>query len=348
MISIRRRRTNRHNSRIRRLSIFSHKISDLIGAGHAWIDKNDCLHLQLPRTLDFERNYEESCAHLRVLRVAIEMGIKIRRIDFSQMESISTAAALVLVSTVDQWRERVGGRALKAEYANWNEDVMRLLCQMGYCEALKVRKPKRKWDDGNQTFLPFKKGKVGMDEKGPIARDLRVDIEKMVGARINRMDLYEGISEAITNVGHHAYKETNDEKRKYWWISGSHDRTTNELSVTFYDRGSGIPHRILKNSRLEQFWDAMGQWSDSKRIEAAMELGRTSTALDERGKGLQNFIGFAKSHKFAKMRIRSLRGLYEEEYVTPSLRSQETFKRLADYNESIGGTLIEWSVTLQS
>jgi hypothetical protein len=273
------------------------------------------------------------------------MGIKIHRLDFSQLRTISTGAAMVLVSTVDQWKERVR-RKLRANFDEWHEDIKKALCQMGYCEALKISPPSIDLQAGSTSFIRFLKGSVMEGKSSSKAVKLRKQLENVAGASIERQPLFEGISEAITNVCQHAYAGVTDDSRKYWWVSGSFDQKTRELCVTFYDRGIGIPRSILKNKLLEILWAAMGKWTDSKRIEAAMKLGRSSTKRTERGKGLNDFIAFAKAHERGKLQIRSLRGLYEQQYQNTDGVAKVPITRRSDYKNSVGGTLIEWSVIL--
>jgi len=78
------------------------------------------------------------------------------------------------------------------------------------------------------------------------------------------------------------------------------------------------------------------------KIAGAMEVGRTSSRLAERGKGLQNLIEFAKAHSFGSLSIYSLRGMYRQVFTNGS--EPDDIKR--DFQNSIGGTLVEWSVNL--
>ena len=304
------------------------------------------LVLILPEELDFEENYETTASHFRILRKAVETGTKIRRIDFSRIQKLSTAAALVLASTVDQWKDRVKGK-LKAELPTWGKDVTRLLCQMGYFELLELRRPNQAMEEGGGiTYLPFLKGRVGEDEPGEKAKHLRIEIEKIVGEKIKKHLLFEGISEAITNVCQHAYEGVRDEKRKCWWLSASYDDTTRELRITFYDKGFGIPKTLPAHKEFEIIREFFNLWKDSRKVMAAMEIGRTASGLSERGKGLQNLIEFAKAHSRGSLRVTSLRGSYEERYKsTPDGHATPRINR-KDFRCSIGGTLIEWSVIL--
>jgi len=309
-------------------------------------DDSRRITINLPERLNFLEDYEDTCSHFAILRNAVEKGWRIKRLDFSKISSISTSAALVLASTVDQWKERVRGR-LKADLPSWQADITRLLCQMGYFELLGLRKPAHEWPRGDTTFLPFMRGKVGGEDSGAMAKQLRVNIENMVGGSIRKHFLFEGLSEAITNVSQHAYTDVVDDKRKYWWLSASFNSVTRELCVTFYDKGVGIPKTLPAHKLFEKIKLVFDAWSDSKKIEAAMEIGRTSSGMEERGKGLQNLIEFAKAHEIGKVRVSSLRGCFEEAYETGQSGEQEMGRSRTDFRHSVGGTLIEWSVILK-
>ncbi len=308
-------------------------------------DESRHISITLPERLNFQEDYDNTCSHFTILRNAVENGLRIKRLDFSKISSISTSAALVLASTVDQWKERVRGK-LKADLPSWQADITRLLCQMGYFELLGLKKPPIKWPVGEITFLPLMRGKVGGEDSGAMAKQLRLNIENIVGGSIKKHFLFEGLSEAITNVSQHAYTNVIDDKRKYWWLSASFNSVTRELCVTFYDKGAGIPKTLPAHKLFEKIKLVFDAWSDSKKIEAAMEIGRTSSGMEERGKGLQNLIEFAKAHEIGKVRVSSLRGCFEEAYETGQSGKQEMGRTRTDYKHSVGGTLIEWSVIL--
>jgi hypothetical protein len=299
----------------------------------------------LPESLNFNVNYEETVNHLGVIRKAIENNVKISRIDFSKIKEISTAAALVLASLVDQWRERVRGK-IKADLPTWDASLIKLLKQMGFFDLLSLPKPIADDHSSSITYVPFQKGRVGEKDAGKRAKYLREQIEEITKKRINRHYLFEGLSEAITNTCHHAYPGVTDEQRKYWWLTGSFDEVENLLQITFYDRGVGIPKTLPAHSSFEKIKDAFGQWSDSKKIKAAMEIGRTSSGLPERGKGLQNLIEFAKSYPKGCLRITSMRGTYSENYIMVDGEESKCYPNRTDHLSSIGGTLIQWSVNI--
>ncbi|WP_193213631.1 hypothetical protein [Luteolibacter marinus] len=299
----------------------------------------------LPAHLNFEADYDETASNLRILRRAVENGVRIRTIDFSRLKKMSTSAALVLASTVDQWNIRVKGK-LKADLPSWDERILVLFYQMGFFDLLGLPQPKVELPTSKIEYLKFSRGQVGEADPGSIAVELRKRIEEIVGIRIKRPELFEGLSEAITNVCHHAYNEVNDDRRKYWWVSASFNRENKELKVTFYDKGVGIPRTLPAHDLFEKIRTFFFGWGDSQKIEAAMELGRTSTKKAERGHGLQNLVRFARAHSRGRIRIYSIKGVYEEVFEVVDNQVKSSSFRPEDFRTSIGGTLIEWSVTL--
>ena len=115
--------------------------------------------------------------------------------------------------------------------------------------------------------------------------------------------------------------------------------------MIFYDQGDGIPKTLPRAVFFEFMKDLFNSWSDSEKIQAAMEVGRTSSGKAERGKGLQNLVEFAKAHSEGTLAIYSLTGCFRQEFSNQGSNPSSKTER-KDFNNSIGGTLIEWSVIL--
>jgi hypothetical protein len=298
--------------------------------------------IQLPERLDFEANYEATASHFRILRAAIVIPTRVKTLDFSRIRFISPSAALVLASEVDRWNQKAGGR-LHANVASWHDDIRRLLYEMGYFALLNKPAPERLEPAKNTVFLPFIRGDLNSRDAGKLAKELRIKIEQIVGFAIKRHLLFEGLSEAITNVGQHAYPDPSPYTVRQWWVSASYDKEERRLWVMFYDQGAGIPATLPTSDIYEAMKEYFNQWKDSEKIKAAMEIGRTSTNLTERGKGLQNLVEFPTRHVEGHLSIYSLCGLYR--LVSKwNGNSASTATELRDHGTSIGGTLIEWSV----
>jgi two-component sensor histidine kinase len=195
------------------------------------------------------------------------------------------------------------------------------------------------------TFLRFKRGEVRKGDAGVLAKQLRIEIETLVGFGIKKHFLFEGLSEAITNVSQHAYPDLGGHPIKQWWLSASYEKEKRELSVMFYDQGAGIPVTLPSSHLYEFMKEVFNRWQDSEKIEAAMEVGRSSSELAERGKGLQNLLEFARSHREGRLSIYSLRGMYRIVSKRDGTDPVSTTEK-REYQNSIGGTLIEWTVRL--
>lgn len=302
------------------------------------------LEIKLPARLDFDDNYENTVNQFHALRVAVTERKRIGKLIFDNIEFISPSAALVLVSEVDRWNRKVGG-TLRANHESWNPDIKRLLCQLGFFELLKIPAPTHPFPKKSTTFLPFIVEHARKGDKADVMIELREQIEIMVGHEIKRNYLFDGLSEAITNVVHHAYKVSWSRQLKCFWLFASYDADSDILKVTFYDQGSGIPATLPKWKLFEEIKALFGSWTDSQKIGAAVEYGRTSTAKSNRGKGLQNLLEFAQSYSQGSLSIYSLRGMFRMECETKDDKL-ETKVVLKDHIHSIGGTLIEWAVKL--
>jgi hypothetical protein len=300
------------------------------------------VEIWLPERLDFEQNYEATACHFKMVRFASYNRFGIKNLHFDNITSISPSAALVLASEVDRWNQRVGGK-LRAHVETWDDEIKRLLCEMGYFELLGLQKPATEGKGGDVTFLQFLKGESGQSNIGQLAKQLRVQIENIVGKEIKKHFLFEGLSEAITNVGQHAYPPSIlDGRPKQWWLSASFNKRDRQLNVMFYDQGVGIPNTLPTSHLFEHIKGFFHLWDDSQKIEAAMEYGRSATQRPERGKGLKNLLEFAKAHEAGRLSIYSRCGLYRlahnsDDRIETARRQHET---------SVGGTLIEWSVRL--
>jgi len=292
--------------------------------------------------MDFEENYESTCSHLRLLRSAVAKRVRIRSLDFSGLKRISTSAALALASEVDQWNQRCT-RKLRAAVHTWHPEVRKLLQEMGYFELLGLKKPDGAEPDIDTIFLRFRRGETRPDlDGGTIAVELRTDIENAAGTTIKKMQLFGGLSEAITNVGHHAYETNDKDIRKQWWVSASYKRTSRELKVTFYDHGRGIPVTLPSWEHFNLIKEFFWKMTHSQKIASAVKLGRSSTGSKERGQGLQNLLEFSRAYENGKLTVYSLKGKYQSTHSS----GQDIEGEVDDRQNSIGGTLIEWSVTL--
>ena len=197
-------------------------------------------------------------------------------------------------------------------------------------------------------LVPYIKGKCGDNDK---ARILKTEISNIVGEEIEKWTfLHGGLTEAITNVTHHAYPEESSflNKDKNWYLSGSFDEKQKKLRIVFYDKGIGIPKSLPSSKVWEKAMDLLStlpvieRKKDEVLLKAAVEINRTSTGINDRGKGLQDLLEFVKQRDNGYLSIISSKGLYKYSMI----KGKEKIKS-ESFERSLLGTLIIWSVSLE-
>lgn len=149
--------------------------------------------------------------------------------------------------------------------------------------------------------------------------------------------LYKGITEAMTNTKHHAYEHNNNSDLPQWWLFSQ--EKDDRLSVVFIDLGIGIPRSIKSHqTKIDAVLSYLKrEASDADIISTAIKLGETSTGMGWRGKGLRKLRNSVMSVENSNMCIYSSKGMY---YLNSGSETPE----LKNFEQSIGGTLIYWSV----
>lgn len=294
--------------------------------------------MNLPERLTFAHNCASTLRALGLVREAGEKRLLLRYLNFDGLREVSPAAALLLASEVDQWNRTSQGR-LRASHETWDPNVTKLLCEMGFFELLGIARPPDLAATTSTRFLPFIRGEVHADRHnaGERAKQLNQAIASAAaGADIKRHLLFTGLSEAITNVSHHAYPTR--WKMRPWWMFAAYDSARNLVTVVFLDHGQTIPGTLPAWKDLERLRERFGVWNDGAKIRAAMELGRTGTGNLGRGKGFPDLLEIIKAHSGSMLRILSRRGMLTvENRGTEAL--QMTSTSLA---RQLKGTLIEW------
>jgi len=162
---------------------------------------------------------------------------------------------------------------------------------------------------------------------------------------IIKKKVFRALSEAMTNVNHHAYKTKSNVFGKHlgrWWMVATLSNRTRLFTLVFYDAGVGIPKTLPRRYPIELIRGALSllpmiKPDDGQMIHAAMELGRTRTAESNRGKGLIDLAKLIDTAAAGSMSIYSRNGSYA---YTPTL---ETHK---NHQGFIEGTLIEWQLPI--
>jgi hypothetical protein len=158
-------------------------------------------------------------------------------------------------------------------------------------------------------------------------------------------DLCSGIQEAVTNAVHHAYIEERGDglelKEEGWWLFAQH--VDGEVHISICDVGVGIRRSLPKSGVwpvrvIDAMLKTIGASTDldAKYIKAALELGETRTGEGNRGKGLPEMLQLVKNAGFGGLRIHSNKGMY-------SYNSAQKVEKILDYQDSMMGTLIQWT-----
>lgn len=162
--------------------------------------------------------------------------------------------------------------------------------------------------------------------------------------------MHSGLTEAVTNVTHHAYPDEGKFSRrdKNWYLSGSFDEKQKVLKIVFYDQGIGIPKSLPASKVWEKALVILSKIpiidrkKDEVLLKAAVEMDRTSTGTNDRGKGLQDLLEFVKQRDNGYLSIISHKGLYKYSMK----RGREKVKSVS-FERSLLGTLIIWNVVLE-
>ncbi|MFT4805800.1 MAG: hypothetical protein ACI9YE_003027 [Psychroserpens sp.] len=307
----------------------------------------------LPENLNFKEDYEQTALHLKVIRKLANghklgnKAYKLSSVNFDNLKKASTSASLVLTAEISKW-EDVVNRNLIPNIQEWHPSIVKQFLEVGFFELFKNQPDLTGISSSSKlSLVKYIKGQCGDAKK---ARILKQSLENIIGDNITKwLFLRGGLDEAVTNVSHHAYPENKFKNaEKIWYLTGSLNKSTNELKIVFYDQGSGIPKTLSVSKLWEQVLDIVKvlpiaeRKLDSTLIKAAVKVDRTSTAKTDRGKGLQDMLEFIKQRGEGYLSILSQKGLYKFSIKDGKMRDKSE-----SFYQPILGTLIIWSVTLE-
>lgn len=316
----------------------------------------------LPPVMDFDENYETTVLHLNVISKLVWLIHKNRgrslpkkaynlvTVNFDNLTSISTPAALVLTAEISNWEDAIRNK-LKPQITNWSQEIYSQFEDLGFFDLFenKPETPKACIDNpcSDKKLVRYIKGFCGDEGK---TKELKESIARIVGDKVNKWTfLHGGLDEAITNVFHHAYPsyELRRSVKESWYLTGSYNESTRELKVVFYDQGVGIPSTLPSSKWNEKFlaWASKIPTAERKKdevlLKGAMEIGRTRTFDADRGKGLQDMLTFIKKRESGRLSVLSARGHYKFSMHNSFQETKSLRSKLP-----ILGTLIIWSVIL--
>lgn len=256
-------------------------------------------------------------------------------IDFKPIRTVKPSGALVLAAELDRWNHlpksrRFGGRS---DVHAWHPKVRQLLGDMGFFELLGVSGVPAEEHESGARYVKFRSGTAVQGQEVHELREL--DLSPFIDVP-NTPLFFAAVSEAMTNVVHHAYKGQKSQAPKRWWLSAAHNADEGELVILIYDQGLGIPSTVPQNfgERLRGFVGA----TDAAMIRAAHYLGRTETGEAHRGFGLERDVRRYVRDFEGRGTYRVISG--KGEYTVQSGEGGDETMR--SFTRPLRGTLIEW------
>lgn len=316
--------------------------------------ENGNVIINLPERLNFSDEYETTALNMNAIRKLTQRHAyseyRLRTVNLDRVSELSTSAALVLTAELSRWDEHLRV-CLVPSVETWNPNIRAQLSDLGFFNLFK------KFENENQSgqsnlepelkLIKYIKGQHGDNSKH---RELRSAITQLIGENVTKWTiLASGITEAVQNVGEHAYPESCKIPKKHqnWYMGGSLDTKANELRVVFYDQGIGIPSSLPSSTKWEKaqnwmsFLEPVDRKKDKNLLKAAVGYNRSRTGEHGKGKGLQDFLEFIKERGSGYLSILSERGLYKfTKEQSVSSEKSESFK------SPLQGTLIIWKIEL--
>ena len=314
----------------------------------------DVAVLPLPPLLMAERDSHRS-AILGVLKTLVaRLGHTAAQVklDFSPVKRIYPGGMLMLLAYLEMLTEESPNRIRAA--CPPGSMAAQLINHFGFGQRLRV--PSAGNTPQHHSVINWRFATGRQADGGKIAVHIQ-SFADMVGSSMPG-GLYNALTEAMTNVRHHAYPDSAGipESLQRWWLFSQCRPPTaaapGQLYLAFYDIGVGIPASMRTRletlrEQLREGFDALmaslglnttGE-QDGRLLRLAIDEPRTSTGLPFRGKGLPEMKEFAASTLGGRMTIVSGRAQY-------SYLAGNGAPVLSKCAQPILGTLILWNLPL--
>jgi hypothetical protein len=229
--------------------------------------------------------------------------------DFTTIQSISIPVALMLASEYDRVRKITNWAPFAIDIEKWKPEIRSLLDDIGFLELAGVNFPTSDLiQSGSLKILRLRCGDSADGEAvGQYFEALGLDLTE------KDTRLYDAIMEAVTNIVHHAYKDETLNRphtiANWWLVAAISDAEMGRrrLQIVVYDQGASIPQTLpswdrypyVQRKLKELFGFITGDNIDTSPSDArydgdairlAIEVGRSSTAEGNRGKGLDQIV----------------------------------------------------------
>lgn len=267
-------------------------------------------------------------------------------ISYSDTEKVNSCGTLLMLAEIDRITRSLGDRCrLTCGYPR-DETVEKVFQQIGLFSILDKRHRLEVTEEDTTVANWRYASDVSVNQQSADALMKIIQAQLPAGYK----KLVTGVGEAMDNAVHHAYLRPRgdrlsgiasaDERR--WWVFA--EVLDGWLHVAFCDLGLGIPV-TLPEKWAEQIEDIvkLTMLSHGKRdrnmIRRSLELGRTRTEQDHRGKGMRRNILKAAEDLGGRLSVYSNMGAVGIDFSS----TPPTYKDGA-YTESILGTVIQWAI----
>jgi hypothetical protein len=277
-------------------------------------------------------------------------------VDYSKIEYISTAGALVVAAEYDRAARLMDEIPPTINLDEWDNDVFGKLYEIGFFEIVGLSENIRSLyvDRGDERMMRISSGRNAaeiesiseqiielshfIDETGPIPDGVLFALNS-------------ALSEGMINVSKHAYPADFAHKYQHvnsWWVTATANKQLRRLTIVMFDQGVTIPITLPNNSFFRAIGDHIANMlssdepceykNDALYIQGALEYGKTQTGDRERGLGLPQMKELIDICGYGAISIWSRGGFYR--YEPNRILEMNNFKH------SVGGTLIEWVIDL--
>jgi hypothetical protein len=262
-------------------------------------------------------------------------------IDFSDVETIYPAGAVLLLAEVDRARSAQGSLLQARRCRTRLSDEV--LQQIGVYNRVGIVCDE---EPSSESVIHWRAAS-GVLAEGSAGGTILSNYEGRLAEPLTR-GLYDGMVEAMTNTVHHAYADEvpggaalrKNIGRRWWVLSEERDGM---LAVVIADLGVGIPRSLPRSKTytsetVREFWRNAGlDKTDGSAIAIAVRLGRTRTLAKERGRGLADIVQAVNLSDQGSVLICSNRG---------NFYAKEGSERVNNSQDSVSGTLVHWRVPL--
>ena len=233
--------------------------------------------IQAPETFELksEKGRKEILETIKLITEHLSSNRRIR-LCFRKTKNLQPCGTLYFVSSIESPLIEYPG---KIDCSYPDDDIVEQLFQhIGFLE--KLGKSKRKEITAeNVVNWHFA---TGTDATTNAFQALLLQHQDAMGGELIRSELYDCMSEAVTNTKKHAYPETNKKPENRWWMFSQAEN--NQLTVAICDLGIGIPDSLLEKKEMSDYIrDLRGlfriEQMHKRLIEVAVSSNRSSTGL---------------------------------------------------------------------